>query len=118
MLTRWLTAATSGSPRKMLTNHRPVWLTIYMSRYAYNRARANIAKRDAAAAKAAATTNSQEETTMNTNTDPRTLTAGTVTEFGTTERATLTGWFMTDGDFVPFIRMARPQRAEILVTFG
>lgn len=50
--------------------------------------------------------------------DPRLLAAGTVTEWGTTDRSTLTGWFMSDGSFVPFIRMAPRAPATPLVTFG
>jgi hypothetical protein len=56
--------------------------------------------------------------TNTTNTDPRLLPAGTVTAFGTLDRQTLTGWFTTDGGFVPFVKLAPPAPATPLVTFG
>lgn len=53
-----------------------------------------------------------------TNTDPRLLAAGTVTSFGVLDRQTLTGWFTTAGDFVPFVRLAPPTPATPLVILG
>jgi hypothetical protein len=55
------------------------------------------------------------ERTATMPTDPRLLTPGTETPLGVTDRQTLTGWFMTDGSFVPFIKLARPAPAIPLV---
>jgi hypothetical protein len=53
-----------------------------------------------------------------THPEPRMMTAGTTTEWGTLERMTLTGWFMTSGEFVPFTRMQGKRFVSPLVQFG
>lgn len=46
------------------------------------------------------------------------LAAGTVTEWGTVERSTLTAYRMVGGRFVPFTAVHERTPAEPLVVFG
>lgn len=48
-------------------------------------------------------------------TDPRLLPVGTVTDFGVLAEQTLTGWFTTDGRFVPFVKLAPPAPVTPLI---
>lgn len=50
--------------------------------------------------------------------EPRMLRTGTVTEWGTLEEQTLTGWFTTKGEFVPFATMQGKRWESPLVMFG
>lgn len=61
---------------------------------------------------------SQMATTTHTNQDPRLFAEGTTTEWGTLDRQTLTGWFMTSGEFVPFTTMQGRHFVSPLVQFG
>lgn len=54
----------------------------------------------------------------NTLNDPRLLPVGTETPWGVLAEQTLTGWFTTDGDFVPFVRIAPPDPVMPLVVLA